>query len=411
MGEMKRRMGVSDEAAHYYPSDVLSLDELAYWIAFSRVLGIGPVRFKALLDFFADDVAAAWHASRAALLEAGLDQKTSEKFLKQRAKMRPQDELERLKRLRVHVITWKDASYPPLLRKIEYPPMVLYVCGTLTEDDRNYALGIVGTRKMTSYGRQVTERFASELAQGQVTIVSGLALGIDTVAHAAALDAGGRTLAVLASGLDVVYPSSNYALAQRIVESGQGALVSAFPLGVRPEAGNFPARNHIISGLSLGVLVTEAPPRSGALITANSALNQGREVFAVPSGIFSPGGAGVDLALSCSAFTADPEQGGEPGLAEMLRVTKSGGKIVLIWPRPEDRAWLQAHGFAYVALPVEHEMGVHFRSLTSALHCANRFYARNSAIRRYILIKRRPDVPFSVIGVNPPCDYCWRSVP
>ncbi len=134
-----------------------------------------------------------------------------------------------------------------------------------------------------------------------MTIVSGLALGIDTVAHTAALNVGGRTLAVLASGLDIIYPRPNYQLAKHIVESGQGALITSFPLGVQPEAGNFPARNHIISGLSLGILVTEAPQKSGALITANSALEQGREVFAVPSGIFSPAGSGVNKLIQDGA--------------------------------------------------------------------------------------------------------------
>jgi DNA processing protein len=162
-------------------------------------------------------------------------------------------------------------------------------------------VGIVGTRKMSTYGRQVTEHFAAELAKGNVTIVSGLAQGVDTIAHTTALDVGGRTLAILASGLDQIYPPSNNALARRIVESGQGALISAYPLGVRPEAGNFPARNHIISGLSLGVLVTEAPEKSGALISANAALNQGREVFAIPGGIFSPGGAGVNKLIQDGA--------------------------------------------------------------------------------------------------------------
>ena len=130
---------------------------------------------------------------------------------------------------------------------------------------------------------------------------TGLALGVDTVAHTSALDAGGRTLAILASGLDTIYPPANYNLAKRIVESGQGALISTFPLGVRPDASNFPARNHIISALSLGVLVTEAPPKSGALITANSALNQGREVFAVPGGIFSQASAGVNKLIQDGA--------------------------------------------------------------------------------------------------------------
>jgi SAM-dependent methyltransferase len=118
----------------------------------------------------------------------------------------------------------------------------------------------------------------------------------------------------------------------------------------------------------------------------------------------------VDLSLSCSAFTANPEQGGEAGLAELLRVTRPGGKIVLIWPRREDREWLSARGFHYVALPVQNEMRVRFRSLQSALHCAQRFYAHNRAVARYLLTRRQPEVPFSVIGVNPPRDYCWLEV-
>ncbi len=302
MGKRKKRMMVVHEGtARYYPSDALTLDELQYWIAFSRVLGIGPVRFQLLLNFFHDDVAAAWKADHKALLAAGIESRIAEKFIKQRASMNPAYELERLEHLRVRIITWKDATYPPLLRKIDYPPPVLYVCGSLTDDDRRYSLGIVGTRKMSTYGRQVTEHFAAELAKGNVTIVSGLAQGVDTIAHTTALDVGGRTLAVLASGLDQVYPPGNYALARRIVESGQGALISAYPLGVRPEAGNFPARNHIISGLSLGLLVTEAPEKSGALISAGAALNQGREVFAIPGGIFSPGGAGVNKLIQDGA--------------------------------------------------------------------------------------------------------------
>ena len=292
---------VFDLPTSYYPSDALSLDELAHWVAFSRFPGVGPVRFKLLLDFFENDVAAAWKADSKHLAEAGLDKKTIEKLIAHRSEVTPQHELEVLEKKRIRVMTWRDSTYPPLLRKIEYPPPVLYLYGTFTEDDRHFTLGIVGTRKMSTYGRQVTERFSTELAQGKITVVSGLALGVDTVAHTAALDAGGRTLAILACGLDTIYPPSNRSLATRIVESGQGALISTFPLGVRPDAGNFPARNHIISGLSLGVLVTEAPPTSGALITANSALNQGREVFAVPGGIFSQASAGVNKLIQDGA--------------------------------------------------------------------------------------------------------------
>lgn len=301
MGNTRRWLGVSEGTARYYPSSALSLEALAYWIAFSRVQGIGPVRFKTLLDFFHDDVAAAWHADRQALAAMKFDPKTIESILAQRADIVPARELERLERLRIRVITWKDDTYPPLLRKIEYAPPVLYICGSLSDDDRRYALGIVGTRKMSAYGRQATEHFAAELARGKVTVVSGLALGVDTVAHTAAMDAGGRTIAVLASGLDMIYPASNFQLARRIVESGQGALLTAFPLGTRPDAGNFPARNHIIAGLSLGILVTEAPQRSGSLITANSALALGREVFAVPGSIFSPASAGSNKLLQDGA--------------------------------------------------------------------------------------------------------------
>jgi DNA processing protein len=292
---------IRDKPTHYYPSEGMPLEALAYWIAFSRVSGIGPVRFKLLLDFFEDDVAAAWHASNTELAEAGLDEKTIDKFFRQRATITPLQELGRLNKLNINVITWRDATYPPLLRRIEYPPPVLYLCGKMTEDDRRFALAIVGTRRMSIYGRQVTERFAGDLARGNITVVSGLAMGVDTVAHTTALEAGGRTIAVIASGLDIIYPQANYQLARRIVESGQGLLLTAFPLGVQPDKGNFPARNHIISGLSLGVLVTEAPERSGSLITASSALEQGREVFAVPGAIFSPGGSGVNKLIQDGA--------------------------------------------------------------------------------------------------------------
>jgi DNA processing protein len=285
---------VFDVPAPYYPSDTLSLNELAHWVAFSRFPGIGPKRFHKLLARFHDDVIAAWNADGSVLTGVGIDTRTLEKFLAHRKTVTPQQELERLEKRRIRVVTLKDETYPPLLRKFEYAPIVLYIYGRLTEDDNRFTLGVVGTRKMSSYGRQVTEKLSTDLAKGNITVVSGLALGVDTIAHQAALDAGGRTLAVLANGLDTIYPAENLSLAKRIVESGQGALISTFPLGVRPDAGNFPARNHIISALSLGVLVTEAPQKSGAIITASSALQQGREVFAVPGGIFSNASAGVN---------------------------------------------------------------------------------------------------------------------
>jgi DNA processing protein len=301
MGKQQRRMEVYDASPRYYPSNALSLDELAYWIAFSRVMGIGPVHFQLLLDFFQEDVACAWQATTKDLAAAGLDQRTINSFCKQRTAIDPPHELKRLEKLRIQVITWKDTNYPPLLRKIEYAPPVLYVCGQLMQDDLRYTIGVVGTRKMSPYGRQVTEHLTKELVKGKITIVSGLALGIDTVAHTTALDHGGRTIAVIACGLDTIYPPANYHLAKRIVDSEQGVLITSFPLGIRPEPGNFPARNHIISGLSLGILVTEAPKKSGSIITANSALAQGREVYAVPNNIFSTSGTGVNKLLQDGA--------------------------------------------------------------------------------------------------------------
>jgi DNA processing protein len=292
---------VFDTPTHYYQSDALSLDELAYWVAFSRILGIGPIRFKLLLDYFHEDIAAAWKADSKELAQAGLDAKTIDSFLKQRTTSKPQQELEKLERLRIRVLTLKDKDYPDLLKELINAPPVLYIAGTFKKEEDRFALGIVGTRKVSSYGRQVTEQFARELAEGKVTIVSGLAHGIDTIAHTATLDAGGRTLAVLASGLDTIYPADNLGLARRIVESGQGALVTEFPLGIKPDGRNFPARNRIISGLSQGILVTEAPKQSGALITANFALEQGREVFGVPNSIYSPGSVGVNKLIQDGA--------------------------------------------------------------------------------------------------------------
>ena len=294
-------MEVFDTPTHYYQSDALSLDELAYWVAFSRILGIGPIRFKLLLDYFHEDIAAAWKADSKELAQAGLDAKTIDGFLKQRTTSKPQQELEKLERLRIRVLTLKDKDYPDLLKELINAPPVLYIAGTFKKEEDRFALGIVGTRKVSSYGRQVTEQFARELAEGKVTVVSGLAHGIDTIAHTATLDAGGRTLAVLASGLDTIYPADNLGLARRIVESGQGALVTEFPLGIKPDGRNFPARNRIISGLSQGILVTEAPKQSGALITANFALEQGRDVFAVPNGIYSPGSVGVNKLIQDGA--------------------------------------------------------------------------------------------------------------
>ncbi|MGD2065306.1 MAG: DNA-processing protein DprA, partial [Dehalococcoidia bacterium] len=220
---------------------------------------------------------------------AGLDSRSIDAMVSLRPRTSLDDEMEKLEHHRVKPLICEDPLYPARLKQIyDYPP-VLYVKGNLPAEDEP-CLAIVGTRRPTIYGRQVAEEIVAELVRSKITIVSGLARGIDSVAHRTALEAGGKTIAVFGSGLDIVYPGENAKLAQAIME--QGALVSEHPLGVKPRAENFPLRNRIMSGLSLGVLVVEAGERSGALITAHQAVEQNREVFAVPGSILSPASQG-----------------------------------------------------------------------------------------------------------------------
>ncbi|MCY4554097.1 MAG: DNA-processing protein DprA [Candidatus Poribacteria bacterium] len=193
-------------------------------------------------------------------------------------------ELELIREYDCHVVTLYDDVYPQYLKEIDTPPLVLYIRGKLTPED-SLSLSVVGSRDAKDYGRKVGYRLSYQLAQRGLTIVSGLARGIDTSAHRGALEAGGRTIAVMGSGLGFIYPAANSDLAEKITASG--ALISEFPMGVKPKPRNFPRRNRIISGLTLGTVVVEASNRSGALITARLAGEQGREVFAVPGEIFS----------------------------------------------------------------------------------------------------------------------------
>jgi DNA processing protein len=240
---------------------------------------------RLLLSNFGDAYSA-WNATSSDLLAAGLEGRVVEALVATRRTLDPEAEMARLDEAGAHVLTWEDEAYPERLREVDDGPPVLYVLGELTPAD-GWAVGVVGTRKATSYGRASTERIVGEIASAGVTVVSGLARGIDSVAHQAALDAGGRTVAVLGSGVDVLYPPENRGLVRRILEEGRGAVVSEYPLGTDPDAVNFPPRNRIISGLSHGVLVVEAGLKSGALITVSFALEQGRDVFAVPGPINS----------------------------------------------------------------------------------------------------------------------------
>lgn len=269
------------------------MDNLRYWLGFNLVRGIGPVRLRALLEAFGD-VKAAWDAPEADLRLVGLDQRSLQNLLQARRQVDLEQLPRKLETAGVTALTWDDAAYPTLLRQIADAPPVLYVKGTLTSVDE-WAVAVVGTRKPTTYGREVARLLASELASNGVTVVSGLARGVDGIAHQAALDAGGRTLAVLGSGLDRIYPHEHAALAERI--AANGALLSDYPLGTGPEASNFPPRNRIISGLSLGVVVVEAALNSGALITADFAADHGREVFAVPGSILAQSSTGCNRLL------------------------------------------------------------------------------------------------------------------
>ena len=192
-----------------------------------------------------------------------------------------------------------DKNYPKLLKEIFDPPKELYVWGELKAEEK-YPLAVVGTRKISNYGKQVAVPLVKTLANAGLTIVSGLALGIDGLAHQAALDVGGRTIAVLGSSLDIIYPALHKKLAENIANSG-GAVISEYPPGTRPAKYTFPARNRIVAGLSLGVLVIEAPEKSGALITARFALDQGREVFAVPGSVYNPNSIGCNKLIKMGA--------------------------------------------------------------------------------------------------------------
>jgi DNA processing protein len=259
-------------------------DELKYWLAFSRMPRIGSVRASRLLSHFGS-MGAAWKASAGLLHAAGLDQGTVSSIVAEREAISPDAELERLRKSGVKAYTWDDPEYPPRLKEIDDRPPVLYVRGELQPEDE-WAVAIVGTRRATPYGRQAAEHFATDLAGHRITVVSGLARGIDAVAHRAALASGGRTIAVLACGLDMVYPPEHAKLAQEITQ--RGALLSDYALGTQPRSEFFPRRNRILSAVSLGVLVVEGDEDSGALLTARYALEQSREVFAVPGSIYSP---------------------------------------------------------------------------------------------------------------------------
>jgi DNA processing protein len=269
-----------------------------YWIGFNLIKGIGAVRMQALIQHFGD-LETAWNAAPADLAHAGLGLKLIERVVQARGNIDLEKVWAKIEGQGIKILTWEDEAYPQRLKEIDQPPPVLYVRGEYLPDDL-FAVAIVGTRRVTAYGRQITEELASFLAANGMTVVSGLARGVDAIAHQTALQAGGRTIGVLGSGVDRIYPPEHRALADQMLE--RGAIVSDYAPGTPPDASNFPPRNRIISGLSLAVVVVEAGETSGALITAEFAAEQGREIFAVPGSILAPQSKGTNKLIQNGAL-------------------------------------------------------------------------------------------------------------
>lgn len=274
------------------------MTELESLVALNMIEGLGPITVKRLLERFGS-AGQALRASEAEL--RGVEGLRPEALARIRRGIKQADvaeEMEKAGRAGIALVPMSDQAYPELLKQIYDPPPLLYVRGTLSHADR-HAVAIVGSRRCSHYGVSCAERLASQLAARGFTVVSGMARGIDTAAHRGALKAGGRTIAVLGSGLNRIYPSENRGLADEIEASG--AVISEFPMDTSPHRTNFPLRNRLISGLSLGVVVVEAARRSGSLITAAQALEQGRAVFAVPGRIDSFSSQGTHALLKDGA--------------------------------------------------------------------------------------------------------------
>ncbi len=259
---------------------------------------IGSVRLRRLLNFF-PELKTAWQATASELLQTGLEEPIIQELLLRRREIDPEAEFAKLESKNIKLLTFLDQNYPPLLKEIPNPPMVLYLLGELLARDQQ-AIAVVGSRKTSPYGEQVVYDLVRDLVRANLTVVSGLALGIDALAHRTAVEFDGRTVAVLACGLDSIYPANNRIIAEKIL-SGHGAILSELPLGTPPLKHHFPHRNRIISGLAWGTVVIEAATDSGALITATHALEQNRQVFAVPGSIYNPGSAGPNNLLKMGA--------------------------------------------------------------------------------------------------------------
>ncbi len=258
----------------------------------SMIPGIGAARLRMLVNHFGDPEGVLTANERDLTAVNGIDRALARRILSERSfHDEVQLQLSRLEKSDAKIVTFWDNDYPENLKKIYDPPVMLFVRGSLSSVDK-YSVAIVGTRTPTIYGKHVTEKFTAELAQRGIVIISGLARGIDTIAHATAVRSGGKTIAVLGSGVDIIYPSENRRLSEQILVSG--AIVSEYYMGSKPDAVNFPRRNRIISGISIGTILIETDENGGAMITAGTALDQNREVFALPGNIFEKKSRGTN---------------------------------------------------------------------------------------------------------------------
>lgn len=275
------------------------MSTLLHWVSLSLVPGLGDVGIRALVNYFGDAQSVLAATRKELISDAGLKHSVVDHLVRTETVLdRGKEELDKLKDFGGKAICLADAQYPELLKQISRPPVVLYTIGN-QEILETYCVAIVGSRAATAYGQQSSFKLAADLALRSVGVVSGMAYGIDTQAHAGSLSVSGATIAVLGCGLDIVYPYQNKKLYDRI--KNNGLLVSEYPLGTRPDGFRFPARNRIIAGLSNGVVIVEAAKKSGSLITASMALEEGREIFAVPGRIDSFKSAGTHWLLQQGA--------------------------------------------------------------------------------------------------------------
>ncbi len=301
------------------------MHDLYYWVALRQVCGVGNVIYKTLINHF---------KSPEKIFNATIEELKNVEDINARAieaitGFNPTDEIDRkiyeILSKEINIITFNSPEYPENLKNIYDPPPFLYVKGSFVDGDKN-SVAIVGSRNASEYGIKVAQEISRDLASLGITIVSGMARGIDSAAHIAAIQGGGRTVAVLGSGVDVIYPPENRRLFERIAENG--AVVSEYPLGTRPNSYNFPSRNRIISGISLGVLVVEASPKSGSLITAKLALDQGRDVYAVPGNVYSYKAKGTHALLKSGAKLVDNARDIVEGLNITLKPLKENKGLI-----------------------------------------------------------------------------------